>query len=436
MCRDISTIKILKRLTAFSLPLILSGLLQQLFNWVDALIVGNVVGEAALAGIGAISVIYNLLVMVIVGFTSGLTVLFARQYGSGKTSENAKLLANHSVLLTVIFAVVSVLGAAFVQPVLELMDTPAAVMDYAKTYLLIILIGIPFLALYNVYSAALRGIGNSTTSFIAVVISSIVNAGLDYVFVAVFRFGVAGAAVATVISQAAMTVYVVAYSVKNYPELCRPTFKLIQARGAALSDGIKFGMPPAVQSSISSAGDLVLQRFMNGFGEQTVAAITTAYRIDTVLCLPISNFSTAISTLVAQETGAGHKQQAKIIFKLGSIMMAVISLALMGVVLAVGKPLLAMFGLTSEAVAIGNDFFRALAAFYIVHGMGMSVKAYLEGVADMVFSGAVGICSLVVRIICSYLFVGVWGTMVIAYAEAISWVFALLIFAIRYLRKR
>ena len=430
-----TTKQILIKLTAFSLPLILSGLLQQLFNWVDALIVGNILGETALAGVNATSALYNLFVTVIVGFTSGLSVLFAQQFGEGKFGENAKLLASYSVILSLVFTVISVLGMLFTTPILRLMETPNQLFSYAQEYLLVIFVGVPFLAVYNTFSAVLRGMGNSKIPFIAVLISSVTNGVLDYIFIAFFDWGVSGAASATVISQIIMTVYVVLYTIKKYPSL---KFSLIKIPKyyESIKNGGKYGTPPAVQGSVSSIGNLFLQRFMNGFGEQTVAAITTAYRVDSVLLLPIINFSTAISTLVAQETGAGNPQIAKKIFKIGTVMMSVTSLALTAVILILGKYLLSMFGLTTESIIIGKTFFRTIAVFYIIYGLSMSIKAYLEGTSDMLFSGGAGILSLGVRILCSYFFIGVWGNMVIAYAEAFSWIFLLIVFMGRYFYKR
>lgn len=429
-----SSRQILKKLVIFSVPLILSGLLQQLFNWVDALIVGNILGETALAGVGATSSLYNLFVTALVGFTSGLSVLFAQQFGRGEHDRSTELLANYAVLLTAVFTVITVLGIVFVTPVLKLMDTPAPLLEHARDYLRVLFWGIPFLALYNTYSAALRGMGNSTVPFIAVLISSVTNAVLDTVFIALWGFGVSGAAAATALSQIAMTVYVVVYTVVRYPALRFIPFR--KHCGEVAREGGKYGMPPAVQSSASSLGSLFLQRFMNGFGEQTVAAITTAYRVDSVLLLPIINFSTAISTLVAQETGAGNEEAAKKIFRTGTAMMSVISLTLTAVILLAGEILLSMFGLTAESVGIGRSFFRSIAVFYVVYGLSMSVKGYLEGVSDLLFSGITGICALGVRILCSYLFAGIWGNMVVAYAEAFSWVFLLAVFALRYAGKR
>lgn len=430
-----SSRQILKKLVVFSIPLILSGLLQQLFNWVDALIVGNVIGESALAGVGATTSVYNLFVMVIVGFTSGLSVLFAQQYGRGEVQKNTRLLADHCMLLGVIFTVISVLGMILTAPLLKLMDTPSHLFDYAREYLVVVFAGVPFLSIYNTYSAALRGMGNSKVPFISVLISSVINGLLDYVFIALCGFGVWSAAAATVISQVAMTVYIIAFTVKKYPQLRFSPFSK-DKHFTTIKIGGKYSLPPAVQSSVTSVGNIFLQRFMNGFGEQTVAAVTTAYRVDSVLLLPIINFSTAISTIVAQETGAGNTKAAKKAFHIGTILMAVMSVGLTIVIILAGNILLSMFGLTSESVAIGDEFLKTISIFYVIYGIAMSVKGYIEGTSDMLFSGIVGICSLGVRIACSYAFAGVFDNMVIAYAEAFSWVFLLLVFALRYCKRK
>lgn len=429
--RDDSTRSILKKMAAFSVPLVLSGLLQQLFNWADALIVGNFVGEVALGGVGATSSLYNLFVTVLVGFTSGLSVLFARQYGQKNMEENQRLLIGYSVLLTAAFAVIAVAGILFVKPILRLMHTPTVLFADAEHYLRIILAGIPFLALYNTYAALLRGIGNSRVPFLAVLLSSVVNVGLDLLFVVCLQWGVSGAAAATVLSQMAMTVYVVLYTGHRYP-----AFRFASVRRAfcrsSMANGAKFGMPPAVQGSVTSVGNLILQRFMNGFGEHTVSAITTAYRIDTVLLLPIVNFSTAIATLVAQESGAGRPQAAKKIFQLGSVVMLLLSAGLAGIILLTGRFLLVLFGLRAESVAIGTAFFRSLSVFYLVYGLSMSIKGYLEGMSDLLMSGVIGVASLVVRILCSYAFAPIWGNRSITYAEIVAWLFMLAAFALRY----
>ncbi len=434
MGKDMTQGNLAKILVFFTVPLVLSGLFQQLFNWVDAFIVGNVEGELALAAIGATTALYNLFIMTITGFTSGLSILAAQQVGMGKKEKLKHTLASFVILLGGMFLLISILGMIFTYPVLKLLNTPENLYTIAGQYLRIMFIGIPFLAVYNVYAAVLRGLGDSRAPFLSVLVSSVANVVLDILFVAVWRYGAAGAAAATVISQGAMTIFIVGYAVKHYPHL-RFRFGRDIIKGHIVKKGAGFGLPPAVQSGTSSVGNLILQRFMNGFGEQTVAAITTAYRVDSVILLPIVNFGSGIATVVAQNVGAGDMKRAKKALKIGLFMIAGISIGLTLIVILTGEFLLAMFGLTRESVEIGKSFFFAIASCYIFYGLAMAVRGYLEGMGDMLFSGLAGFAALIVRIASSYLFVGRFGNMVVAYAEAFSWVVLLGIYIIRYCQR-
>ena len=165
-----------KTLVVFTIPLILSGLLQQIFNWVDAFIVGNVEGELALAGIGATTSLYNLFVTVIVGFTSGVSVFAAQQYGMCEEKQTNKILSAMVILLGGVFLCISVLGFLFIDPILNLMETPENIFEAARAYMQILFCGIPFLAVYNTYASVLRGLGDSKAAFLSVLVCSLINA--------------------------------------------------------------------------------------------------------------------------------------------------------------------------------------------------------------------------------------------------------------------
>lgn len=430
MKNDMTQGNIAKALTMFTVPLILSGVFQQLFNWVDAFIVGNVEGELALAGIGAVTSTYSMFVMVIVGFTSGLSVLAAQQFGMRRTEELKHILAGFSLVLGGIFLIVCALGAVFTRQILTLLDTPEHIFQNAEHYLRIMFAGIPFLAVYNTGCAVLRGMGDSRAPFLSVLVCSVINVALDLVFVAGLRQGTAGAAIATVLSQIAMTVYLISYAARRYPALrFHPGRDRLAWRGAG--EGCRFGLPPAIQSGTTSFGNILLQRFMNGFGEQTVAAITTAYRVDTVLLLPIVNFGSGIATVVGQNIGASRPERARQALKTGTVMVAGVALLLTLLILLTGEFLIAMFGLTPESVEIGKAFFVRIAGFYVVYGLAMAVRGYLEGLGDMTFSGLAGIAGLLVRLAASYALAGLLGRMVIAYAEALSWLVLLGLYLLR-----
>ncbi len=421
-------------LIKFSLPLILSGILQQLYNWADAFVVGNVDGELSLAAVGATTSIVNFFILTITGFTLGLSILFAQKYGGGKTECFPKILATFSVALGGVYLILAAAGICLVPVLLRIMNTSDDIIHLAEGYLRIVFIGIPFLAVYNVFSAALRGLGDSRTPFLAVFISAMVNIVLDIWFVAGLDWNVQGAAAATVLSQVAMTLFLVLYSRKKYP-LLRFELKRRMLDKEMLIQGVRLGIPPMIQSGIHALGSLVLQNFMNGFGSRTVAAITTAYRVDSIVILPMTNLGAGISTLVAQSYGAGDIKRTRKIFAVGTLMMALVSLMMTGLVIPFGGRLIALFGVGSEAVAIGSAFFTRLAAFYVVYGLAGAIRGYIEGLGDVTYSSITGILSLLSRIILSYACVSFLGDRIIAYAEAFSWVFLLLLYIFRLIWK-
>ncbi len=182
--------RIALRLLQFSIPLILSGILQQLYNWVDAFVVGNVDGELALAAVGSTTSVINFYILAITGFTTGLAILFAQKFGSGRMEEIPRILSTFSGILGGIFFMLALLGFYLTPELLKLMNTTADTFELAKDYLQIIFAGVPFLAVYNVYSAALRGLGDSRAPFLAILVSSAVNIVLDILFVAVLDWNV------------------------------------------------------------------------------------------------------------------------------------------------------------------------------------------------------------------------------------------------------
>lgn len=419
-----------RQLIEFSIPLVLSGLLQQLFSWADAFIVGNILGENALAAVGCTMYISALYLAAVTGFTSGVSILSAQMFGQGRHEEQKKVLFTFLVVLCGAFALATGAGLRLAEPMLRWMDTPADIFHMAQEYLWIVMWGVPFLTIYNVYAAVLRGIGDSRSPTVAVMVSVSTNVALDILLVGVIPMGVAGAAAATVLSQIMMALFLVVYAGRKHTGL------RLEVRGGLfdaglLREGCGLAVPITVQSLICSVGGLTLGAFMNGFGSQTVAAISTAYRVDSVILLPVFNLGTGISTLAAQSTGAGEHQRARRFLYVGSAMMAVVCILLSALVVLLGGPLVGLFGVTQEATRIGGEFFRCISIFYVIYGWATALRGYLEGVGDVMFAGVTGVLSLAVRIALSYALTDTFGNMVIAYAEGFSWCFMFVLFIVR-----
>ena len=435
MAKDMTKGNISEELIKFSIPLILSGLLHQLYSWADAFIVGNVNGEKALAAIGATNYINSIFLFTILGFTMGLAILAGQQYGRGDRKALKKDIDTFSVFLGILSVISVILAMIFVTPLLRFLNTPAEIFEDANSYIKIVLAGIPFIVIYNVYSAVIRGMGDSKAPFYSVLISSVLNIILDIVFVFYFKLGVKGAAIATVISQALMALFIIYYLCRFY-EGFRFSLNIKNIDINILKEGVKLGIPISIQSSLSSIGYLALQNFMNGFGVSTVAAITTSYKVDSILILPMLNLSSAISTFVAQNIGSDNLKRAKKGLKTGIIMMIIIGLFQTGFVLLFGKYAISVFNLSEKSLDIGGRFFISLSRFYTVLGIAMCFRAFLEGAGDVKFTSVGIIIVLICQVVFSYTLVGYYDNMVIAYAEGYAWIVELILFSSRFLFKR
>ena len=428
MAKDMTKGSLVKALILFSIPLILSGLLQQLYSWADAFIVGNTEGVGALAAIGATQVITGVLIMTLTGLTSGVSILSARYFGMRNLLIQKDILSTFVIFFGGIFIVCSAIGYFLAEPLLLLLKTPSDIFELSKTYLQITMIGIPFLTLYNTYAAVLRGIGDSKAPLYSVLVSTIINIILDIIFVMVFRWSVKGAAIATVISQIVMALYIVSYASKRYEDL-RFNLGITKINRSVLTSGLALSLPLAIQSTLGAGGNLILQSFMNSFGTTTVAAITTAYRIDSVIMLPIINLGIGVATITSQNFGAGKFIRMRKSLAAGTALMSVVSLSLTALVLLFSARLIKLFGVSDEGAGIGAQFFKILGYYYIIFGFATVFRGYLEGMGRVRFTSSCSILSLILRIVLSYALVGVLGNMAIAQAEAYSWCFLLVMYA-------
>ena len=419
-------------LIAFSLPMIMSGILQQLYSLADAFIVGRSgpEGEMMLAAVGATGNITFFLLNTMIGFTLGLSIMAGQEFGRGNTNTIRKIT---TIFLPVLFGVYAVLsaGAAFlIDPILKVMNTPAEIFDFSREYLVVVLIGIPFLAVYNLFAGLFRAVGNTKAAFYAILISSILNIVLDILFVWVFPWGVIGAAAATVLSQIAMTAFLVFYGFRTFPELM-PCKGSRSFDNGVLRIGTRFGFPPAIQNSVTSLGNLVLQNFMNGFGAITVLAVTTAYRVDGLILLPIFHLGAAISSLAAQAKGAGDSVRLRNYLTTGMKLMIAISVVLTALTYLFGADFIAIFGVTGQALEEGRVFFQDLSLFYLFFGIATVLRSVLEGVGDLTCCSMMGMAVLAFRIAISYILSPYVAERSIAFAEGFAWCALLLLTAVR-----
>ena len=426
---------IIKSAALFALPICVGNILQQLYGTVDTLVVGNFCDSAALAAVGTATQPMEILLCVFLGIGNGASILVSQEMGR-RNADGLRMLVRTAVWFLYLCAIPVTILAMFVGPaLLRLMQVPADAFDHAVLYLRITALGTLGNLGYNMNAGILRGLGDSRIPFLSILVSSLINVLLDILFVAELRWGVLGAAAATVLSQAIMTVFIVLYGTSKYPWL-KSGYRKESFCGAVVRDGLRYGLPPMVQSSISALGSLVLQDFMNRFGTDTVTAITTAYRIDTLILLPIVNLGSGISTVTAHSHGAGDTIRTRKTLTAGTILTLVVSAFLTGLVIPTGGKIIALFGAGTAAVAIGSAFFHRIAFFYPIFGLTTAFRGYLEGRGDLVYSSAAGLVSLAVRIIASYAMAPRFGNMTIAYAEMVSWVWLLVMYLFRLAAKK
>ncbi len=354
MSRKIDILKgsIVRNILLFTLPIMLQGILQSLYNSADLVIVGNFAenGDAALSAVGATSSIYNVMTALFMGVAVGVDVVTSFNYGRGE-NEKVKKAIDTAVISAIglgIFA--AILGFVITKPVLVLMDTPVAdgVLDSATLYLRILMLGIPFSLLFNFCSAIFRTAGETNKPFKYLVLSGLVNVVLNVVFVAGFKWGVAGVAIATVISQILSCILLLIKLMKNEGLF---SFKLsnIQFSWKLFGKMVAIGVPAGLQSSAFSLSNAFLQSGVNSFGKDGMAAGTAVNTIEGLMWVTLASFNNATTTFVSQNYGAGKLSRAKASITYSLMMTAGIGLLLGLATFTLGDGIMSIFINGNEA---------------------------------------------------------------------------------------
>jgi len=306
---------ILKKMIIFALPLALGSVFQQLFNMVDSAVVGQFASSEALAAVGANASVVNFFVNFFVGISLGSSVLIANYIGSGN-EKNLSKCVHTSMALAIICGVFLAVFVQFVaQPLLILMGTPDDIMNLAIIYLRIYALGMPFILLYNFGAAILRSIGDSKHPFYALIFGGIINAGLNLIFVIVFRMSVAGVAIATAISNVISAIIVI-YYLMHENEAIRFSFKALTISKYELIRILKIGIPAGLQGTIASISNIVIQSCLNSFGSSVVAGSSAAVNFEYVGYCMITGFAQSATTFIGQNYGAGQLNRCYKILRL------------------------------------------------------------------------------------------------------------------------
>ena len=399
-----------RAILTFALPLMLSNLLQQLYSTVDGIIVGNFVNSAALAAMGSCMTYTMLFVFLAMGIANGSSVVISQLFGAG---EHGEMRRTASTILIMLFA-----GGLFFTVFCIVTATPASrwllkiedeqILHYCVSYITVYSIGLVFQFIYNAIASILRAVGDSKAMVYFLLVSTVANVLLDLLFVAVFQWGVAGAAAATVIAQLACMCVSIYYMFRRYPQF---RFK----RSELVFDVKKFkvcmnmAIPVTVQHLVISFGHLALQRLVNSFGAVTMAAFTVGSRYDHYASIPIMSINTSMGAFAGQNTGAGRVDRVKRGL-LAALILDLIMVAILCVPLyAFAEPLSRLFGVSGEEVSQAVEYLRYIAVIYPVFALYIPFSGMFQGSGAPVAATIASVTALGVRISMAYIMVYGFG---------------------------
>lgn len=393
----------LKLIVLFAIPMILGNLFQQLYNFVDTMIVGHFLGVNALAGVGATGSINFLIVGLCLGICSGFAIPVAQMFGAKDYTALHKYVANSMYLVAAISAVITTVVSLLCRQILVLMSTPDEVIEYSYVYILTIFIGIPITMLYNIFAGFIRAIGDSTTPLIFLVISTFINVGLDYLFIAVFNMGVFGAAFATVLSQFISAVLCLIVILRKFPVLhvsgkeWKPDFEYMKKL-------LAMGLPMGLQYSITAIGSVILQSSVNGLGAIAVAAMTAGGKVNMLFMCITDALGASMATYGGQNLGAGRVDRIRKGTKIAVILGFCYGLIALVAIIFVRRPLINMFvdepnpemvDMAALLVLINTGSMALLVLVnvlrFLIQGVGFSTFAILAGVMEMIARALAGI---------------------------------------------
>jgi putative MATE family efflux protein len=436
MKNDMTTGKPLKIILTFTLPMLLGSVFQQLYNIVDMLVVGNIIGSRALAAIGATGAASFFAMSLIIGMTTGFTAVVSRHFGAKDGVKQKKAIAATAYITMGITLILVLLGLFGTEPLLRLLNTPEDIFPDALLYLKICLTGSIGMVVFNATAAVLRAVGDSRTPLIFLIISSVLSMLLDFVFILGFGMGVEGAAIATVAAQVLSAAACIVYMVKRFDifKLRKPDWVPDKESLASI---LKVGLPVCFQSILLAVGDMTISAVVNSFGADVVAAYATASRVMMTVMMFAMNLAMAYAVFAGQNLGAGNITRIKAGFKDTAKIMVVLSLAMAGLVFIFGDAWVRFFIAETDAhieavVHLSQGAMRIPALFYVFLGAIWLYNYTLRGMGDILIPFVSGLAELAAKIGLSVAFAYWFGYMGVWYAMPVGWVLGLVPSVVRF----
>ena len=393
-----------KEILLFSIPLILGNLFQQLYNIVDSIIVGNVVGSSALAAVGASGAIIQLLVGFCIGASAGAGVVTSQYYGA-RDDEGVRKAVHTTIAISIAAgAILSVIGVLTAPLILDIMGTPEEVFDQASDYLRVFFAGIIFSVIYNMSAGILNAVGNSRRSLIYLIIAAVSNIFLDILFVAVLKMGVVGAAIATDISQLISCIFILRF-MRRSKESYKIRLRDVRFYDNLLGKIVKIGLPTGVQNIVISLSNVVVQSGVNSFGATVMASYAAFNKIDGFILLPILSISMAATTFAGQNYGAREFDRVHKGMKV-SIGMGAIYAVVAGALMLIFAPyIIRIFTSEQSVIDYGIYMMKYMYPFYWIIAIFHIATGTIRGVGKTLQAMIMSICSL-----CAVRILWIWGS--------------------------
>ncbi|MGN0595822.1 MAG: MATE family efflux transporter [Ruminiclostridium sp.] len=436
MVREMTKGRPMSLIMGFFVPMLLGNIFQQLYNMVDTIIVGQYCGVDALAAVGSTGSLNFLVIGFVMGIANGFAIPVAQSFGARQIKDMRSFIANGVYLAALVTVVLTAVTMLFTRPILEIMQTPADIIDMAYDYIIVIFAGIAVIMLYNYLAFLMRSLGDSRSPLIFLAIASFANIGFDLLFICVFNWGVSGAAWATVLAQLISGVLCFVYVKRKYDILAfeKDEFRVDIHRIKKLC---KIGFPMALQFSITAIGSIILQSAVNSLGTGIVAAVTAANKIQNLVAQPMETMGITMATYCGQNLGAGLIPRIKKGIHQSLIFTICYALIAMGAVCLFGEGLAMLFIDSAETVVIENTayFLKINSIFYVVLSVLFLLRNSLQGLGYSFLPMMAGVSELAARALVSFGFVGIFGFNAVCVASPTAWVFATILLVITYVIK-
>lgn len=425
---------ILKNLIYFAIPVLIGNIFQQLYNVTDTAVIGNVLGDDALAAVGAAAPVYGLLIGFAGGLTNGFAIIIARYFGAGNEREMKRSVALTYILSGVTALVLTVASAAILHPLMKSLKTPVNIIADTEKYMRIIILFSAVTIAYNMLSGMMRAVGNSKAPLYFLIASSFANIGLDFLFIKGFDMGVAGAAYATVISQGISVILCFIYALKKCDFLIFKRTELIFDK-ALLSDLITTGLSMGLMNAIVSVGSVILQGAVNSLGTSTITAHTAARKIDDIFMLPLGTIALASSTFASQNYGAGKIDRVKQGIKCSIILAEIWSAFSVIIAIVFRRLLIRTLTGTEDSLVIdtASKYIVWNISFFFILSILLVLRSSLQGVGRKIVPISGSVVEFLMKIAAVALFAPKLGYFGICISEPIIWIACSVIVVVDYI---